>query len=342
MGCGTKERFFVSRLPAGPRNAITDVPGVTVGHCTLDQGEVQTGVTAVLPHGGNLFREKVPAGHAVFNGFGKTAGLMQLQELGVLETPIVLTNTLSVGTAFTALVKRALAENPEIGVTAGTVNPLVCECNDGDLSDIRGLHIAEDHVLRALDSAGPDVAEGSVGAGRGMICYGCKGGIGTASRLAETEGETFCVGALVLTNYGREGDLRLWGKPAFPAPEDRPDKGSCIVILATDAPLSARQLNRLSRRAIAGLCRSGSVIGGGSGELAVSFSTACRIPHRSEGPFLDLRVLREDCLDFLFAAAAEAVEDAVYSSLLHAETVGGVRGNAAVCLRERLPLQFPV
>ena len=334
MGCDRGDRFFVSRLPAGPRNAITDVPGVRVGHCTLDRDRVQTGVTAVLPHGGNLFTEKVPAGHAVFNGFGKTTGLMQLEELGVLETPIVLTNTLSVGTAFTALVKRALAENPEIGVTVGTVNPLVCECNDGDLSDIRGLHITEDHVFRALDSAGPDVAEGSVGAGRGMICYGCKGGIGTASRL--TEGETFCVGALVLTNYGREGDLRLWGRPAFSPPQNRPDKGSCIVILAVDAPLSARQLNRLSRRAIAGLCRSGSVIGSGSGELAVSFSTAYRVPQKGEGPYLNLQVLREDGMDLLFAAAAEAVEDAVWSSLLHAETVKGVRGNEAVSLRERL------
>ena len=189
MGCHAP--FFISKLPKGRRNAITDVPGVAVGHCTLDRDEVQTGVTAVLPHGGNLFQEKVPAGHAVFNGFGKTTGLMQLGELGVLETPIVLTNTLSVGTAFTALVKRALAENPEIGVTAGTVNPVVCECNDGELSDIRGLHITEDHVRQALESAGPDVAEGSVGAGRGMVCYGCKGGIGTASRLAVVEDSTF-------------------------------------------------------------------------------------------------------------------------------------------------------
>lgn len=333
---GHDRGLFISRLQTGPRNAITDVPGVTVGHCTLCEGEVQTGVTAVLPHGGNLFAEKVPAGHAVFNGFGKTTGLMQLEELGVLETPIVLTNTLSVGTAFTALVKRALAEDPEIGVTAGTVNPVVCECNDGDLNDIRGLHITEDHVLRALESAGPEVAEGSVGAGRGMICYGCKGGIGTASRLAVVKEETFRVGALVLTNYGREGDLRLWGRPAFSAPQDRPDKGSCIVILATDAPLSARQLKRLSRRAIAGLCRSGSVLGSGSGELAISFSTAYRVPHRAEGVCLDLRILREDYMDELFAAAAEAVEDAVYSSLLHAETVRGVRGNQAVSLKERL------
>ena len=336
MGCHADNPFFVSKLPQGRRNAITDVPGVTVGHCTLDRGEIQTGVTAVLPHGGNLFAEKVPAGHAVFNGFGKTTGLMQLKELGVLETPIVLTNTLSVGTAFTALVRRALAENPDIGVTAGTVNPVVCECNDGELNDIRGLHITEAHVAQALDSAGADVAEGSVGAGRGMLCYGCKGGIGTASRLADLGDRTCCVGALVLTNYGRAGDLRFHGKPLFPPAETRPDKGSAIVLLATDAPLSARQLDRLSRRAIAGLCRSGSILGSGSGELAVSFSTAYRVPVEGEGPYLDLRILREDRMDLLFEAAAEAVEDAVYSSLLHAEPVRGVRGNRAVTLLGRM------
>ena len=207
MGCPADQTLFPSRLPPGPRNAITDVAGVTVGHCTLARGDLQTGVTAVLPHGGNLFREKVPAGCAVFNGFGKTMGLMQLAELGTLETPIVLTNTLSAGTAYTALVRRALEENPSIGVTTGTVNPLVCECNDGQLNDIRSLPITEDHVFQALAAAAPVFAEGAVGAGRGMVCYGCKGGVGTASRLAELPGQAFTVGALVLSNYGRAGDL---------------------------------------------------------------------------------------------------------------------------------------
>ena len=336
MGCPADQTLFPSRLPPGPRNAITDVAGVTVGHCTLDDGEIQTGVTAVLPHGGNLFREKVPAGCAVFNGFGKTMGLMQLAELGTLETPIVLTNTLSAGTAYTALVRRALEENPSIGVTTGTVNPLVCECNDGKLNDIRSLPITEDHVFQALAAAVPAFAEGAVGAGRGMVCYGCKGGVGTASRLAELPVQAFTVGALVLTNYGREGDLRLMGRPLAPQGEVFPDKGSVIALLATDAPLSARQLDRLSRRAIAGLCRSGSIIGSGSGELAVSFSTACRVPHAGDALFLDLRVLHEDYMDALFAAAAEAVEDAVYSSLLHAETVTGVRGTTVRSLGETL------
>ena len=336
MGCPADQTLFPSRLPPGPRNAITDVAGVTVGHCTLDDGEIQTGVTAVLPHGGNLFREKVPAGCAVFNGFGKTMGLMQLAELGTLETPIVLTNTLSAGTAYTALVRRALEENPSIGISTGTVNPLVCECNDGQLNDIRSLPITEDHVFQALAAAAPAFAEGAVGAGRGMVCYGCKGGVGTASRLAELPGQAFTVGALVLTNYGRAGDLRLLGRPPAPQGEVTPDRGSVITLLATDAPLSARQLDRLSRRAIAGLCRSGSIIGSGSGELAVSFSTACRVPHAGDALFLDLRVLHEDYMDALFAAAAEAVEDAVYSSLLHAETVTGVRGTTVASLGEKL------
>jgi len=341
MGYLPRNLFFDPKLPAGPRNAITDVAGVAVGHCTLAHGPVQTGVTAVLPHRGNLFAEKLPAGHAVFNGFGKTAGLVQLAELGTLETPIVLTNTLSVGTACTALVRRALAENPEIGRADGTVNPLVCECNDGDLNDIRGLHITEDHVFAALDAAGPQVEEGSVGAGRGMVCYGCKGGIGTASRLARAGDAGFCVGALALTNHGRPGDLRLRGQAVFPGETGRPDRGSCIVILATDAPLSSRQLNRLSRRAIAGLCRMGSFLGGGSGELAIAFSTANPIPHRAETPVRAIPLLHESCLDPLFEAAAEAVEDAICSALFHSQTVQGVRGNTVLSLRERLGWENP-
>ena len=336
MGCASHDLFFLSKLPAGPRNAVSDVPGVTVGHCTLSAGPVQTGVTAVLPHPGNLFREKLPAGCAVFNGFGKTTGLLQLRELGTLETPVVLTNTFGVGTAYTALVKHALAQNPEIGVSTGTVNPVVCECNDGALNDIRGLHIREEHVFQALENASPEVAEGAVGAGRGMCSYGCKGGIGTASRLACVGSRDFCVGCLVLTNHGREGDLRLLGRPFSPAADRTPDLGSVITILATDAPLSARQLERLSRRAVAGLCRSGSILGSGSGELSIAFSTASRIPHWAEEPVLSLPMLHEEHMDALFAAAAEAVEDAVFSSLLHGETVRGVRGNEVRSLPDRL------
>ena len=191
MGLSTSSGLRVGRGSPGPRNLISDVPGVTVGHVTIRDGAgVNTGVTAVLPHQGDLFRDKVLAASAVINGFGKTAGLIQVEELGTIETPIVLTNTLSVGTAYTALVKYAMARNPDIGRTAGTVNPLVCECNDGSLNDIRGLHVTEEHVLAAIESAKADFAEGSVGGGTGMSCLGFKGGIGSASRVAVLDGFT--------------------------------------------------------------------------------------------------------------------------------------------------------
>ncbi len=324
MGC-TKNKYFIGKYESGARNAITDVPGIKVGHVTVADGEIQTGVTAIMPHDGNIFQEKIPAGHAVFNGFGKTTGLVQVAELGNIETPIVLTNTLSVGTAYTALVKYSLEHNADIGVKTGTVNPLVCECNDGVLNDIRGLHVTEEHVFEAMRIAGEEVAEGAVGAGRGMRCYGLKGGIGTSSRVAAIEDKTYTVGCLVLTNYGRLDDLRVMGR-CISDMATEPDKGSVIVILATDAPLSDRQLCRVARRAIAGLCRSGSSIGHGSGEIAVAFSTGYRIAHRSEAALYNVSLLSERYMNDIFRVAVEAVEDAVYSSLEHAETVTGVRG----------------
>ena len=195
MGLEKASGLTVGRGTPGPRNLISDVPGVTVGHVTIQDGAgVNTGVTAVLPHGGNLFRDKVLAASVVINGFGKTIGLVQVEELGTIETPILLTNTLSVGTAATALVKYMLAQNADIGRTTGTVNPLVCECNDGFLNDIRGLHVREEHIFQAIAAAGPDFAEGAVGAGTGMSCLGFKGGVGSASRTAALEGRTYTVG----------------------------------------------------------------------------------------------------------------------------------------------------
>ncbi len=335
MGC-TRNEYFISRYPAGKRNAITDVPGVKVGHATIADGEIQTGVTAILPHEGNIFQEKLPAGHAVFNGFGKTTGLIQIDELGVIETPIVLTNTLSVGSGYAALVKHALAQNKDIGVNTGTVNPVVCECNDGNLNDIRGMHVTEEYFFSALESAAADFEEGSVGAGRGMKCYGLKGGIGSASRITQIGDKSYHVGCLVLTNHGRIDDLRIMGRPIVDAAPYEMDKGSVIAILATDAPLSDRQLKRLSRRAIAGLCRSGSIIGHGSGEIAIAFSTAYRIAHHTEGALYTVSLVGERHMDKLFSAAIEAVEDAVYSSLEHAQTVAGVRGNVVQSLNDYL------
>lgn len=336
MGIETHWGFTVGSLPHGPRNLISDVPGVTVGHCTLADGDVQTGVTALLPHPGDTFHEKVPAAAHVINGFGKTTGLVQIEELGTLETPILFTNTLSVGTVSTALVRYMLDRCPDICETTGSVNPVVCECNDSGLDDIRGLHVTEAHALAALADCRADFAEGAVGAGRGMRCHGLKGGIGSASRVVELDGKNYCLGALVLSNHARFDDLILAGVPirerlAAVQPRIAPhqDRGSIITVLATDIPLTCRQLGRVARRAIVGLSRTGSYCGNGSGEIVIAFSTGCRILHYPQGDLLPLQAIHEDRIDRLFRAAAECVEESVLSSLLHAETVTG-RGGLTV------------
>lgn len=317
-------------LPAGPVNAITDVAGVAVGHRTIRRGEVNTGVTAVVPHPGNLFREKLRAGVAVINGFGKSAGLVQVEELGTLESPILLTNTFAVGTCTTALVRRALAADPGIGRETSTVNAVVCECNDGVLSDIRALAVTEADAEAALESArsGPP-EQGSVGGGTGMTAFGFKGGIGTASRRMEIDGEGFMLGALVQANFGNAGDLILPdGRRPHPAAVSPsvPERGSVIILIATDLPLESRQLTRIARRAGAGLARLGSFWGNGSGDIALAFSTAERVPH--DGPaFQSLRVMEEGRMDIAFRAAAEATEEAVLNAMTAAEPILG-RGGA--------------
>ena len=237
---GNEWGFQVGKLPKGALDKISDVPGVTVGHCTLADGVVQTGVTALLPHPGDIFHEKVLAASHVINGFGKTTGLVQIDELGTLETPILFTNTLSVGTAQTALVKYMLEKNPDICETTGSVNPVVCECNDCGLNDIRGLHVTEQHVFAALADCKADFAEGAVGAGRGMRCHGLKGGIGSASRVVELDCKQYTIGALVLSNHALFDDLIVAGKPIHTLLDDsippHEDKGSIITVLATDIP----------------------------------------------------------------------------------------------------------
>ncbi len=335
MGIESGWGFRVGSLPPGPRNKISDVPGVTVGHCTLDHGGVQTGVTALLPHPGDTFHEKLPAACQVINGFGKTTGLVQIDELGALETPILFTNTLSVGTVWTALVKYMLDRCPDICETTGSVNPVVCECNDSGLNDIRGLHVTEADALAALADCRADFAEGAVGAGRGMRCHGLKGGIGSAARRLVLDGRNYHLGVLVLSNHARFDDLVVAGTPIArllaqsPALSPHEDKGSIITVLATDVPLTARQLGRVARRAIVGLSRTGSYCGNGSGEIVIAFSTACHIPHDPQGDILPLQALAENKIDLLFRAAAESVEESVLSSLLHAETVTG-RGGLTV------------
>ncbi|WP_354682333.1 P1 family peptidase [Cupriavidus necator] len=330
----------IGALAAGPLHSIADVAGVTVGHCTLAQDAVQTGVTVIRPHAGDPYRDKVPAAATVLNGFGKSVGLVQVDELGVLETPVALTNTFSVGAVAQAQIRAAVAANPEIGRSLPTVNPLVFECNDGYLNDIQRMAVQGSHYDAALAAAAQDVAQGAVGAGRGMASFGVKGGIGTASRLAGG----YCVGALVLANFGTPQSLTVAGRLVGPElaqrladTEAQPEKGSIIMILATDAPLDARQLRRLSLRAGAGLARTGSVFGHGSGDLALSFSTAYTVPHEAERPMPAIAMLHESKLDPLFRAAADSVEQAILHALWHAETVQGRDGHCRRALLDVMP-----
>lgn len=325
-----------AKWPRGERDLITDVPGVKVGHVTLKEGDIHTGVTAVLPHGGNCFQDKVMAGVSVINGFGKSVGLIQIQELGTIETPILLTNTLSVGTACEELTRYMLEGNPDIGVTTGTVNCVVTECNDGRLNDIRGLHVRPEHVREALANAREDFEEGAVGGGTGMVCLGLKGGIGSASRRVEVDGQTYTVGALVMSNFGAPGNLIIGGKhyDTNLGRDERKDEGSIIMLLATDIPLNERQLSRLAKRSMVALGRVGSYCGNGSGDIAIAFTTANRLPHYSEKNILDTRMFYDENIDRVFVAGVEAVEEAIISSLYHAETTTGVRGNCYLGLRD--------
>jgi len=329
--------------PPGPMNAITDVDGVRVGHTTVVEGDrVRTGVTAILPHGGNLFQDKVAGAVFVGNAFGKLAGSTQVAELGTIETPIVLTNTLSVGTAVDAVARYTVAQPGNEQVRS--VNPLVGETNDGGLNDIRGFHVTREHVLEAIRSAksGP-VAEGAVGAGAGTICYGWKGGIGTASRKLARTGYT--VGILAQTNFG--GNLTIAGVPIYkslqpPSRRAAADEGaaasradgSCMLVVATDAPLDARDLRRLAARAVFGLARTGSSFSNGSGDFAIAFSTAPEMRSRFNETAPRARsVLPTDATSPLFEAALEATEEAVYNSLFQATTVRSAIGAA-----EALPI----
>ncbi|MBI5876058.1 MAG: P1 family peptidase [Chloroflexi bacterium] len=322
-------------LPTGRLNAITDVAGVKVGHTTLVSGDgplrpgagpVRTGVTVILPHGGNLFREKAPAAVQTINGFGKPTGFEQVRELGNIETPIALTSTLNVGRVFDALVDYAISQSPEIGIRTTSVNPLVGETNDSHLNDIQGRHVTTAHVLAAIASAAEGaVAEGCVGAGTGTVCYGWKGGIGTASRIGRTG---YTVGALVQSNFGASRDLCVGPTPVgrhIEPPVTAPaDRGSIMIVLATDAPCDARQLHRLCGRVSAGLARTGSLYGHGSGDFAVAFSTAYRITHEApDVAAMRPAIVREESMDDLFRAVVEATEEAVLNSLFTAETTVG-------------------
>ena len=337
-------------LQTGPENAITDVEGVRVGHTTIVEGDnVRTGVTAVLPHAGNLFREKVAGAVFVGNAFGKLAGSTQVQELGTIESPIVLTNTLSVGTALEATVRWTIAQAGNDDVRS--VNALVGETNDGGLNDIRGLHVTREHVIAAITSAkaGP-VEEGAVGAGTGTVAFGWKGGIGTSSRTVRQGQTSYTVGVLVQSNFG--GKLTIGGVPVWKeltprtgaapapstsavAPSASDADGSCMIVVATDAPLDARDLERLAARAIFAMARTGSTYSNGSGDFAIAFSTHPSLRVTGGNTAQQKMVLPTDAVSGLFEATLDATEEAIYNSLLKAtDTTSTGRSIRAIPIEE--------
>ncbi len=330
-------------MQPGKLNAITDVAGVLVGQKTLMEGDdVRTGVTAVLPYRGNIFRNKVPAAVYVGNGFGKLAGTTQIDELGNLETPIILTNTLGVPTAADALIDFTFSFDANKEVRS--VNPVVGETNDGYLNDIRGRHVSKADVLEAIASArGGKVEQGNVGAGTGTVVFGFKGGIGTSSRKLPGNLGGYTVGVLVQTNFG--GVLRVDGVPIGKALHkyylsdelnNTPD-GSCMIVVATDAPMDARNLKRLAKRAMLGLAQTGGIASNGSGDYVIAFSTndALREPHDSDRMTQQIAVLRNDAMSPLFMATIEATEEAIINSMFHAQSMTGREGHSV----DALPLQ---
>ncbi|MBX0358173.1 P1 family peptidase [Halobacillus sp. Nhm2S1] len=344
-----QQGITIGGMPVGERNQITDVPGVTVGHYTLNNNRIQTGVTAILPHQDNLFQNKTVASAHVINGFGKTAGTIQLEELGTLETPIVLTNTFGVGAAYDALVAYTLERNPEIGRTTGTVNPVIGECNDMFMNDIREQAVTKEHVLQAIDHAKDHFEEGCVGAGRGMLCYSLKGGVGSSSRKVELTHGTYTVGVLTLTNFGKLSDLRIDGnavgqklKACIQADEEK-DRGSIMIVVATDLPLSDRQLKRICKRSVTGLSRTGSMIGNGSGDVVLGFSTVSTIPHEKPEETISHPTIHEEDMDEAFRAVGEATEESILESLFQATPVIGRDNHHRPTLTELLesyPIKF--
>ncbi|MHA7130720.1 DmpA family aminopeptidase [Algoriphagus namhaensis] len=327
-------------LPSGILNSITDVPGVQVGHFTKIEGEaIRTGVTAILPHGDNIFQQKVPAAVFVGNGFGKLAGTTQVMELGTIESPIILTNTLSVAAGMAGVIHHTLAQKGN--ETVQSVNALVGETNDGYLNDIRGMHISRDEVIQAISSAqSGTVEEGNVGAGTGTVCFGWKGGIGTSSRKLPESLGGYTVGVLVQTNFG--GNLQIAGVPVgeklgkypFRDALEKSD-GSCMIVIATDAPVLDRNLERMAKRAMMGLAKTGGIASNGSGDYVIAFSTAesLRVPYAAQsGKLQPGGSLPNDSMTPLFLAVIEATEEAIINSLFAAESMTGRDGNRVEAL----------
>jgi D-aminopeptidase len=325
----------------GKYNSITDVEGVKVGHFTLiKKDNIRTGITAILPYDGNIFMNKVPAAVYVANGFGKLTGYTQVEELGEIETPIILTNTLSVPTAADALIDYILSIGDNRKYVK-SINPVVGETNDGSLNDIQGRYLTKENVIEAINNAASgSIEEGSVGAGTGTVCFGYKGGIGTSSRILPKKNGGYTIGVLVQTNFG--GNLTIAGIPVEEELKNQKElnsgNGSCMIIVATDAPITSRNLKRLAKRAIFGVAKTGGHCSNGSGEYVIAFSTAkdLRIPYYSPNNiFLAGQELRNDKMTPLFEAVIEATEEAILNSLFKSKTVTG-KNNLTV---KKLPVE---
>ena len=319
---------------------ISDVPGVKVGHSTIIRGSgplkpgsgpVRTGVTAIMPHDGSLFERPVKGAYFDFNGCGGLGGALQIREFGVIDTPIMLTNTMSMGSVAEATIRYMIKSNPSAGVTGDTIIPIVSECDDSYLNDAQGLHVREEHVFGALDGASQTVHEGAVGAGTGMSCYAYKGGIGTSSRVVQVGEGKYNLGSLVLTNHGDWEELRIDGVPVgsiLGDPDiDRKTEGSIVMVVGTDAPLDSRQLSRIARRAILGLAVTGSCSHNGSGDIVLAFSTANAYDRYKHDGLVTERHLKDIDLSSLFRATVDSVSESIINSLFKSETMEGRDGH---------------
>lgn len=338
----------IGDFQTGKLNKITDVKGVTVGHSTIDTAENKTGVTVIIPCKDNVFTQKIAAASYVLNGFGKTLGLLQVNELGTLETPIALTNTLNVGLVHDALVEytigRCLAEKTDVK----SINAVVGETNDGFLNNICHRVINKENVLSAIDACERDFEEGDVGAGKGTVCYGFKGGIGSASRVFKIGDKAYTMGVLVQSNFGKTDDLIIAGKPVGSRAANflknqatEKDQGSIMVIMATDIPLSSRQIRRILKRGAIGLARTGSFMGNSSGDVFIGFSTSNRIDNTEESPDIcKVSIINEKNMDIAFRAMIECTEESVLNSMSMARALQGYKGHKAYPLGDFLDLEL--
>lgn len=329
----------VGVLETGENNSITDVPGVKVGHVTYHDETHHTGITAILPHTNSIFRNKLIASCYIGNGFSKPIGFVQIEELGTIETPILLTNTLSIGAVTDGLIKHMLSNNEDIGITTGTVNPVVMECNDSSINNIRDIFLTSKDVEEAIKNSGVSFSQGSFGAGAGMTCHGFKGGIGTSSRIIEIKDIKYQLGVLVNSNFkGNSSDLvfkkKFVGKNIDEYQEEIQDKGSIAVVIATDIPLDNRQLKRLCKRAIIGIGNTGSYIGNGSGDIVLAFSTANVINHYPKEAVINIESLHDSYIDKVFRGVVEATEEAVLNSLLFNKALRSYKGELKNSINE--------